>query len=90
MLQYCKRIQLERAEKKYVNSAVKIEGIINFTKVNKRVHAITISLSFMKLITHSLNFSAKKIFGGVFFFSTAASPVRTQFQLCLNIREIYI
>lgn len=90
MLQYCKRIQLERAEKKYVNFAVKIEGIINFTKENKRVHAVTISLSLMKFITYSLYFSTKKNFGGVFFFSTAATPVRIQFQFCLNIREIYI
>lgn len=62
MLQYCKRIQLERAEKKYFNSAVKIEGIINFTKENKKVHAITISLSFLKLIPYSLDFSTKTFF----------------------------
>lgn len=66
MLQYSKRIRLQRAGKKYFNSAAQIEGIINFAKENKRVHATTMPLSFMKLITHSLYFSTKAFFG-VFF-----------------------
>lgn len=89
MLQYCRRIQLQRAGKKYFNSAAEIEGIINFAKENKRVHATTMSLSFMKLITHSLYFSTKAFFRVFFFISTAATLVRIQFHFCLNIRELY-